>query len=347
MCAERHAKVKKPQGNVLLLSLFILSAVLLAATALGSIVVRALRNAAAGGSSTVAYYAAESGAERALWELRKQQVEVGALPAQLSYPGGVTAVRTVEGSGTTTFIPRIKQNDTYELALFVPGATPPAGGVSRLVVRWSADCGASSVIEFQNVTWTPGAGWAPGVTQFRYGWSEQPVSLTLNNPGTNSYRLRVRPERCDAEDVRIDAFDSSGNAVALPDRVTVVSTGSFAGTKQAVQVTVPLYSPLSGLFDFALFSECSIDKGGTVDCPGDATPVPPPPPPTNTNTNTNTNQPPPPPPSGGGCPLPNDPYVCGDGCTNPWYEYCDNGWMNGQAYQCNHSCTGYCGATPC
>lgn len=333
----------KRRGNVLLLSLFIMAAMLLGATVLATIIVQSLRTAGVAAFRQSAFTAAESGAERALWELRKQQIAPSALPATLDLGGGVSVTRTVATESNTLFLARIAQDDVYELALFAPGATPPAGGVARVDIRWDASCGATNVLELQNVTWTPGGGWSPSVAKFRYTLAEQPVQLSLSNPGSNAYRVRIRPERCDATNVRIDAFNTSGNPVPFPDRVTVVSTGSYAGTKQAIQVSVPLFAPLSGLFDFALFSECSIDKGGIPDCPGDTTPAPPPP-----DTNTNTPPPPPPPPpSGDSCPRDEDPYVCGDACTNRWYEYCDNGWMNGQAFQCNHDCTGYCGATPC
>lgn len=325
MFDKRQAK----KGNVLLLTLFVLSAMLLGAAVLSGIVLRSLRSASRADAGVVAYAAAEGGAERALYELRKRDTEITALPAAGPYENGATVSFSAATSSNTIFVSTIPQDQVYELSLFHAGATPPAGGVSRLVVRWQANCFDSSVMEVQHVNWTPGSGWNASIAKFRYAYNQQPVDIALPAPATNAYRVRLRPEGCDANEVRIDAFDGAGQPTSVPDRATIVSNGSYAGVRQAVQIVAPLFAPLSSIYDFVLFSECSITKDGSAsECPGDPPPPPPPPPP--------EEEPPPPPPEEEPPPPPPAP-VCGNGIVEP-PETCDDGVFNGFKGFCSADC---------
>lgn len=341
MFDKRHAK----KGNVLLLTLFVMSAMLLGAAALSGIVLRSLRSAGRADAGVVAYAAAEGGAERALFELRKRDTAISALPAGGTYQNGATVSFSAATSSNTVFVSSIPQDQVYELSLFYAGATPPAGGVNRLVVRWLSNCSDNSVMEIQHVNWTPGSGWNASIAKFRYAYNQQPVDVALPAPATNAYRVRLRPEGCDANNVRIDAFDGAGQPVGVPDRATVVSNGSYAGVRQAVQIVAPLFAPLSAIYDFVLFSECSITKDGSAsECPGDP-PAPPqsePPPAEPPPEEPPPVEPPPvvpppviPPPV---VPPPPPPAsVCGNGIVEP-PEACDDGIFNGFKGFCAADC---------
>lgn len=253
-------KTLPPRGNVLLLALFAMSSILLGGMAVGTLVLREIRAARTADASQVAYYAAESGNERALYEIRKLGLSPHELAADADLDNGASYAREIVQEPAPIFT-SIAKDAVYELVLYDPAATPPSGGVAELTVDWDAACGASSVIEMSAVTFTPGVGWTPSINKFRYA-NDGPVSFTLSNPGSDAARVRLKAERCDAVNVRIDAFDAGGAPVAFPDRVAIVSTGEYRGTRQATQVVAPTVSTLSGLFDFVLFSECEIVKGG-------------------------------------------------------------------------------------
>jgi hypothetical protein len=51
--------------------------------------------------------------------------------------------------------------------------------------------------------------------------------------------------------------------------VTIDVTGTYSSTKQRLIVSIPRQEPLSGLYDFAVFSECSLVKGSPISCPVD------------------------------------------------------------------------------
>ncbi|TAK05563.1 hypothetical protein EPO33_00215 [Patescibacteria group bacterium] len=254
------ASLRPPRGNVLLLALFAMSSILLGGMAVGTLVLREIRAARSADASQVAAYAAESGNERALYEIRKLGTSPGALAAGAELDNGASYAREIVREPAPIFT-TIAKDGVYELVLYDPAATPPSGGVAQLVIDWDAACGAASVIEISSVTFEPGVGWTPSITKFRYA-NDGPVTYVLSNPGANAARVRLKAERCDAVNVRIDAIDAGGAPAAFPDRVAIVSTGEYAGTRQASQVVAPTVTTLSGLFDFVLFSECEIVKGG-------------------------------------------------------------------------------------
>lgn len=246
----------------MLLALFAMSSILLGGMAVGTLVLREIRAARSADAAQVAYYAAESGNERALYEIRKLGVSPRALDAEAALGNGASYARRIVQEPAPIFT-TIAKDAVYELVLYDPGATPPSGGVAQITLDWDAACGASSVIEISSVTFEPGIGWMPSITKFRYA-NDGLVSYTLTNPSSNAARVRLKAERCDAVNVRIDAFDAGDPPVpvAFPDRVAIVSTGEYRGTRQASQVVAPIATTLSGIFDFVLFSECEIVKGG-------------------------------------------------------------------------------------
>lgn len=68
----REISVNK-KGSALLLTLFILSSVLVVAIGGSSVIVAAIKMSGVQSESTKAYFAAEAGAERVLYEVRKAQ----------------------------------------------------------------------------------------------------------------------------------------------------------------------------------------------------------------------------------------------------------------------------------
>ena len=93
---------------------------------------------------------------------------------------------------------------------------------------------------------------------------EFPTSLDLDN---YAYRIRLRAEYSTMRNVVIRAYDSTHNQVDLPGRVEIEAWGRYFDTHQRIVVKVPRKVPLSALFDFAVFSECSLVKGYSISCP--------------------------------------------------------------------------------
>ncbi len=244
-----------------------MSSILLAGMAAGSLVLTGIRTARDADAAQVAYYAAESGNERALYEIRKLGVSPRTLARTETLANGASYQRDIVQEAAPIFT-TIPENSVSELVLYDPAGSPPSGGVASVKISWDASCAPNlSVLELSSVTFRPGEGWMPGITQFRYA-NPGPVTYTLPDPGAQGARLRIRAERCDAVNVRIDAFDLNNTPVAFPDRAAIVSTGAYQGTRQASQVVAPTVTTLSGIFDFVLFSECDIAKGGAApSCP--------------------------------------------------------------------------------
>ena len=51
------------------------------------------------------------------------------------------------------------------------------------------------------------------------------------------------------------------------EQFTAAQRADLAGVEQKLLVTLPRQTPLSGVYDFVVFSECSIVKGGSISCP--------------------------------------------------------------------------------
>ena len=120
------------------------------------------------------------------------------------------------------------------------------------------------------VGWLPGGVWDPfnsatvGIsTQQHVGGS---AALSIPSPD-KLYRLRLLARKGDLENVQIRGYDAADAPTDLPGRVKIDSRGSFGGVEQKILVALPRQTPLSGVYDFVVFSECSIVKGGSISCP--------------------------------------------------------------------------------
>jgi hypothetical protein len=281
------AKTLAPRrGTVLLLALLVLSSVVIASSGLGSLILNSLQQARIIDSSIMAYYAAEGAAEEALYSVRKvglgetweQDLTVSpASPVKLH--NGTTWFRTVTGKEqlVNTSIPR---DSFYEVALYDPDqeAEPLDEQMNIVRLDWSSDpCeGDSDICPSLLVTlvrWDPTSEiWAEDATttiRFVSDADGETPNKVVNVDPDYLYRMRLRAEDGDIRDVRVTAYtdEAQGIAVDLPGRIRIDSYGTFGSTRQHLAVRLPRQTPLSGLYDFALFSECSLVKGYPISCP--------------------------------------------------------------------------------
>jgi len=284
-------KIKDERGNVLLLALLVMAGIMTAGLAISAIILNEIRQARNIDFSTVAYYAGESGVEQALYKLRKEEAVLNC-PVGVCGPNGYCTLGDKESClGTNGNLDnqsswartwtdkewqiygKIKKDGTLQVDLYDPegGAAPE---VESLKIVWTDICSGGSRIELSFVTWTPEGGWVDN--REKYGYSYDPAypafSEARNNKfsGTKIYRARIKAFNCDITNMTITAW---GNENAeppqkeIPAMITLNSVGSYSNLRQAVKMTMPRKSPMSGLYDFVLFSECSLVKGEASVCP--------------------------------------------------------------------------------
>ncbi|MDD5251652.1 MAG: hypothetical protein PHT12_03380 [Patescibacteria group bacterium] len=262
------------RGAVLLFALLVLSQVIVSSVGLGTLILNAIQQARYIDESIAAYYAAETGAEEALYELRREH----RLPEQRLNP------QLVENSATwTRLVSPTEPTLTFDLArdsfveidLFDPDkpseALAPPNDIASILLTWpenTCQSGACPHLVASLVAWDP--------LNFNT-WSEEASSvqrvsasfsgLTLSNLSDRQHRLRLRAEDGDFRQLTVAALNGVGNQALIPGRAVIRVSGQYGGAVQTIQVRAPRHAPLSSIFDFAIFSECSVVKGFPIRCP--------------------------------------------------------------------------------
>ncbi len=276
------------RGNVLLLSLLIMSGVLVVGASLGTISILNLRQSRVIDDAILAFGAAESGAEETLYQIRRVGTPTSVLTANPShgssavYSGvpmnnGSSWTRSLTTTESTVFTAILKDK-SYEVVLWNPETPAAAMGVESMAFSWDDNCGGTSGLEILATGWDPAVvggfnpsiafhGDSPALTFLRV----TPRVIDNDFSSTRAYRVRVRAKTCDISNLAITAYsadNAGGTQVQIPSRLAVQSTGTFGTARQAVELRLPRLQPLSGAFDFVIFSQCSLLKNVTgVPCP--------------------------------------------------------------------------------
>lgn len=278
MYADTRAK-----GSVLLLALLVMSGVLIVGASLGTISILSLRQARVIDDAVIAFAAAESGAEQTLYQIRRVGATSAALNASPDHDDSLVTSgvpmgngsrwsRTLESTETTIFA-SIPKDRSYEVVLWDPENPSAPAGADSLTFAWDDACGGTSGLEVLATGWDPGAsgGFNPSIAF--HGDSPALTFLHVSpkvidndfTPG-KAYRVRLRAKNCDIFNLGITAYsadNASGVQVPIPSRLAVESVGTFSTARQAMELKLPRLQPLSGAFDFVIFSQCSLLKGVT------------------------------------------------------------------------------------
>ncbi len=286
---KNFRKRKQQNGNVLLLALLVMAGLITAGIGIGAIVLNEIRQARNIDFSVLAYYAAEASTENALYKLRKEKAlltcPVGSCEAA-GYCSGGEQEPCLYPSGTLTnfavwqrnftdreavIYSKLKKGEVLQIDLYDPEQIAWAAGVESIKIEWSDSCSNCSWIEFAFVDWRPGVAvnWADNRTKFKYSVTSSPV---INNAfvSTKAYKIRIKALYGDINNLTFTAWsqnNAGGVQKEIPARLILNSTGTFAVSKQAIKMTMPRGSPMSGLYDFVLFTECSLVKGEEPTCP--------------------------------------------------------------------------------
>lgn len=308
----------QPQsGMVLVLAILVGAAVLATAALFGNLIIREIQQSRLIDQSIQAYYLAESGVERALYQSRRREA-VKAADCQSIFGGSSECDATdgyctlsgqqvsciIEGPASLGLrgnwqVEVTNENETsvnlavgesFQLDLFSPFET---GGFStniKSIVIESDLLNTTLSVEITNLTWLVGGTLdcpLDSLIPTRPATSKGRITLThdvVNNIGTTSffkdldfindppldpdcsYSIRIGnvllPTAVDGQfTIKIfDGVDATANQLAIPSRLIIDSEAVFGKSFQKVRVRTPVRPPLSGLYDFVLFSEEEIVK---------------------------------------------------------------------------------------
>lgn len=299
--ASRHGVVGRRQaanrqrGVVLLLSLLILAVVTAIGLGVTVIIVGELRLSATTRNGTLAFYAAESGIERALYTVKRFRPDATACLDNASCPTGPDTVSTIQSftgfgfsngatydtsgtaSGSASFTANLPQDTVSQVDIYNVDDSLNVSDTFDVKSVKVKCCAGPAGSEWAEVSWT---GWARDIADGSIKWSQKPKSKFISDSNLKSengfsidlplddlvayvpagYRLRVKSVYADITNLTLKAFDSGGNEKEIPARVVVKSVGSVGDVKQALLADLPWKIPLGGLFDYVLFSEETLAK---------------------------------------------------------------------------------------
>jgi hypothetical protein len=254
------------------MALIVMSSVVISAVGTSSLILSSLQQTRTLDSAIVAFYAAESAAEEAVFDSRR----TGDLPDAEGSPQPLTNTaswtRAVTDREDVIYAGTIPRDSFIEVALFDPDQETTATDIASVDVTWTDQCAGCTVLRTTMIGWRPGGpiAWDPldpakvGIATFNHTGGTASVSTGADN---KLYRLRLLARQGDLENVQVRAKDGSAQPTTLPGRVKIDAVGSYGGVEQRLTVTLPRQTPLSGVYDFVVFSECSLVKAGVASCP--------------------------------------------------------------------------------
>jgi len=276
--------VNNKSGSVLLYSLLIISLITAIAITVSIIVINELKLTSGAANATLAYYAAESGIEKGLYTIKIMRNDGSTLSEAVTeicnfqasfensadYSDGQTKSKTSEIVNEEIKENQYVQADYYDLN----SPLAPTNEVKYITVK--NDDSVSSA--WAEVSWTAWDGSGTlgtstsarkviGPTDLYEVW---PIDLegAFSDPfDPVGYRLRIRALFDDLSAVTVMPYDGppppGGGGVKVADlhsQIEIKSVGERGKFKQSLTATVPWKIPLSGLYDYVLFSEGDILK---------------------------------------------------------------------------------------
>lgn len=256
------------RGTVLLMALIVMTGVVISSVGMGSLILSSLQQTRVIDNAGVAYYAAESGVEEALFLARRSTALPAAVGTPQTLPNNATWTRSVTGREAVIYAGTVPQDSLLEIALYDPDAPTTSQNIGSVVVDWDDACSGCTVLQASLVGWLSGGPivWDPNASTTLYTWDADGVVIPTADPA-RLYRLRLGAKNADMQNVQVRALDGGGSPTTLPGRIRVDAVGSFGNVRQKLTVTLPRKVPLAGIFDFVVFSECSLVKGGPISCP--------------------------------------------------------------------------------
>lgn len=260
------------KGNILPLALVVMSTIVLAGVTLGAIVLENLKRSVDTDNSLIAYYSADAGVERQLYAIRKESSTVASLnPMANSFANG-SSWASEDGSHYVTtnvkVFPTLARGDVQFVDLYDPDYLGAAAGVGQVRWQWTDSTGLCQV-ELGYAEWTTGSVVIPD--QFKF-YTSVGGSGSQILTSTKAYRLRFRSKNCTISNFQVRVYQNVGDVspINFPGDITIAAEGTYKKSKQAIAVTMPRLDVLSSVFNYVIFSECSLiknDVGGGGLCP--------------------------------------------------------------------------------
>jgi FlaG/FlaF family flagellin (archaellin) len=259
-----NKKQQSTTGSALLIALLVMVGVVAVSAATAQVVLNEVKQASAIDKATTAYYAAETGGEKALFYIRQQQTDPlffngyhESLATELNY---FLSVDTTESAIYTA----IKKDQSEQINLYGNGDLLSSADIAS--VKLICHGQSNALLEVSWVSWqTDGSLGQPKQADGPVNCANGGYLINLGNSSNNMFfTLRLTARFADVDDLQILAYNQVNEPISIPNNIVIKSTGSLPGVgsniNQSVIINLPLRPPILGVLDPVIFSQESLEK---------------------------------------------------------------------------------------
>lgn len=270
---------KLSRGSTLVMVLFIMLVAMVITTTVTTVVLNNLRTTTTFNQQTHAFYAMESGVERALYYIQYARASktVGAAASAtttstfsdtLANGGSYTVSTTVESAESANLAAgQAVQWDFYAESYTSGYRLVPLIDLENIIITWSesSSCSAGgSQIEASFSSWTEN-NWEDisDVNTIQTHFTDMcggDCTYELGVDSTHLYKVRVRALNCDITDVMAIPIDIYSAEIAVNNTMSITGLGSYGQVNRLGGAIVPWNPTLTPYYEFVLFSEAPVEK---------------------------------------------------------------------------------------
>lgn len=271
-CLWIMLKSQSQSGTALLLAMLVMAGILTVSVATSKLVINEIVQSSQLDRAIVAFYSSESGIERGLFQARQKDFSAVAFNGISADLDNNASYQLIAEDTEDALYASLLEDESFQVDLFEPHSLSALENpIKAVIISWQ---GLGSWLEIKWTSWTTsgvlGDPWSVYISQ-----ASSPYVVQLYDAGSYLYRLRVMARNAPADDIEIRAYnnvDPLANCqplvacqVPIPARVSIKSlgeypSGSSKASRQAILITMPEKSPLSGLYDYVLYSEEEVKK---------------------------------------------------------------------------------------
>lgn len=234
--------MKQPRGVLLLLALVIMAVMVTTGLILGTIIVREVRLSALADKGITALYAAETAGEEAIYRVYKLGEDPTTLSVSGNFSNGATWGRETKITDRRFIFDLLPENATGEVNIYNNVNLDEAAGVESFSIDWTS----GQDLEVTLMEWDGSA--LSEISSAPYTCSGAPCNpIVINTPTSNrAYQVLLTATGAPITDLIVNVYlndGGSGDPVQVDIPVTVIATGTYQGSRQAIRLRVPTPAP--------------------------------------------------------------------------------------------------------
>jgi hypothetical protein len=256
------------------MALLILATVFIITVSIAEVVRTEMVSARASDYSIFATFAGESQLEESLHKLRKDPstTVAGLNGATIALANGATSSVQAQNASSYLSIPSgFAQGQSQGFFLYDFDTGAAAGKESIKIYPYCSS--PTWWFEVGYADWTPGAAFATNFQKFRYSCAGMGINDTVVLSGitaSKAYQVYVKSLNAtflDGMNVYACDDDAATTNCNMPGVVSLTANGSYLGANRSMSLTMPRNQAVSGIYSYAVFSECQLIKDASVPSP--------------------------------------------------------------------------------